>query len=121
MARGGKRPGAGRPPGSQNKKTLARRLLAEEAAKGGTDPMVFMYRRMEELIKKGDDASKKEAIAIAVELLPYRYPRLSTTQVNAEIETTRNVIVVPEVSGSIEDWTKTYSPLVAALPTKEPN
>jgi hypothetical protein len=40
MARGGPRPGGGRPPGSKNKRTLAREMLMEEAAKSGFDTWV---------------------------------------------------------------------------------
>jgi microsomal dipeptidase-like Zn-dependent dipeptidase len=119
----GRPPGAGRPPGSRNKKTLAREILHEAAAKTGVDPKVFMYERMAELIARGDDKSNKEAVAIACELLPYLYPRLSTTSVNAQVEQ-RSIIRVPEKSSSIDAWMETYGPMLGALPTtktEEPN
>jgi hypothetical protein len=120
--RGGKRQGAGRPPGSKNRKTLLRQALGEEALKSGKTPFEVMLDRMRELAALPDSKSKKEACLIASWAAPYIHARLSSQTVNAEVQT-RNVIRVPAKANSIEEWLETYKPLVAAgLPkVEEPN
>jgi hypothetical protein len=121
--KGGKRPGAGRPPGSRNKRTLAREVLMAEAAKSGFDPWVWLFHRAKELVDLGDPKSLREAREISVELLAYLRPRLSTQNVSATVEQ-RAVIRVPEKSSSIDAWMETYGPMLGALPTnktEEPN
>jgi hypothetical protein len=116
-ARGPDRAGS---PAAGTKDTLAREVLMAEAAKSGVEPMVFLHRRLKQLIDAGDPKNLKEAVQISVELLPYQHPRLSTTSVNADVKT-QNVIRVPEKSSSIDAWLETYGPIVAGLPTKVEN
>ena len=46
MPRGGRRPGAGRKPGAITRKTIARRLIAEQAAARGVTPLDVMLDNM---------------------------------------------------------------------------
>jgi DNA-directed RNA polymerase subunit L len=57
---------------------------------------------------------------LAVELLPYRYPHSSTTNVNAKIKT-KNVIRVPEKAQSVDEWMQTWTPLLSSLPKDAAN
>lgn len=88
MARGGKRPGAGRPPGAHNKRS---RAIAEKAAKKGITPLEVMLDAMRHLHRKAyfdgakkraepDDAMLREAAEIAKDAAPYMHPRLNAIQ-----------------------------------------
>lgn len=83
MARGGKRPGAGRPPGAANKRT---RAVADSAAADGITPLEVQLGTMRALWTKAT-ASKElnfdvavQACAIAKEAAPYIHPRLQATE-----------------------------------------
>ena len=106
--RGGKRSGAGRPPESKSKRTLARTALTEEALKVGITPLDLMLKRMRELDAWGDDKSRREACKIVADAEPY-HP--------SEIEHANR----QEKSQSIAAWLETYGPIVAGLPTKVEN
>ena len=77
---GGKRPGAGRPLGSKNKRTSAVRERLEEL---GADPIQVLH----DLMKTGGaDGDEKIQLDAAKALLPYAYPRLSTQDINLAAE-----------------------------------
>ena len=71
MPRGGKRPGAGRKPGSKTKKT---QKAAKEAAKQGITPLEYMLRILRD---EGADAS--ERAWAAEKAAPYIHPRLASS------------------------------------------
>ncbi len=72
MARGGKRAGAGRPPGAHNKRT---REIAEQAAKKGITPLEYMLKVMRD--SKADGARRDDMAKAAA---PYMHPRLNAIQ-----------------------------------------
>jgi hypothetical protein len=69
--RGGNRPGAGRKPGSSNKKT---RALALEAAAAGMSPVGVLLHHMRAAHAAGDVAT---AVDCATRAAPFIHPRLS--------------------------------------------
>lgn len=73
MPRGGKRPRAGRKPGSATKRT---REIADQAARRGLTPLEVMLRVMRRYWRKGE---VDRAAAIAKDAAPYVHPRLSST------------------------------------------
>jgi hypothetical protein len=78
MARGGKRPGAGRKPGSLTKKT---RDIAEAAAAAGETPLEFLLRIMRDETQEPD---VRRAMAVAA--APYCHSRLASTQVTGSVD-----------------------------------
>lgn len=75
MARcGGKRPGAGRPRGSANKKT---REIANRVAETGKTPLEVMVELMAERREAGDWAGCLDAARSAA---PYIHPKLSAIE-----------------------------------------
>jgi hypothetical protein len=58
MRRGGRRPGAGRKPGVPAQKTIARRLIAEQAAAKGVTPLDVMLNNMRDAYAQGCRQSK---------------------------------------------------------------
>src|SRR5437868_1966616 len=91
MPRGGRRPGAGRRPGSVSKKTVARQQLATAAVEEGITPLDVMLKRMrfhnavaDRELEKGDVADRaivgdalRAAHEAARDCAPYLHPRLS--------------------------------------------
>jgi hypothetical protein len=73
---GGARPGAGRKPGSLNKKT-AERKAAVERALAGTTPLDVMMSAMRRAAKEGDLSLALEAAKAAA---PYVHPRLAAIE-----------------------------------------
>lgn len=69
--RGGNRPGAGRKPGTQNKKT---RAVALEAAATGLSPIGVLLHHMRAAHVAGDVAT---AVDCATRAAPFIHPRLS--------------------------------------------
>jgi hypothetical protein len=70
--RGGKRAGAGRPPGAATRRT---REIADKAAEGGMTPLEFMLQILRDPSKPEDmrlDAAKSAA--------PYVHPRLTSVE-----------------------------------------
>lgn len=77
--KGGKRKGAGRPPGAATKKT---REIAEKAIKDGITPLEVILKAMHHEVEKQervprDDQDWKEAAGYAQLAAPYCHPRLS--------------------------------------------
>jgi hypothetical protein len=71
---GGRRPGAGRKPGSATKKT---REIAERAAADGITPLEVMIQAM----RSHYEANRlDEAASIAKDAAPYMHPRLQAIQ-----------------------------------------
>ena len=77
MPRGGKRPGAGRPKGSRDKKTRkdAKRLVAD----GNTTPLDVMIEAMRFYQAQGD---RDKAAAFAKDAAPYLHAKLSSPTVS---------------------------------------
>ena len=71
--RGGKRPGAGRPPGAQNKKTLE---TAEAIEASGMTPLDYMITVMRD--KSVEPAMRLDAAKGAA---PYVHARLNSTEI----------------------------------------
>jgi hypothetical protein len=92
MAHGGKRPGAGRKPGSATQKT---REIAERAAATGITPLEVILAAMRQAWASGDTVL---AARFAKDAAPYCHPRLAaiehsgkavrevTTMTDAELE-----------------------------------
>lgn len=78
MPRGGTRPGAGRPRGSEGKRTIAIREIADSAIADGQLPLEYML----EVMRTSKDAKRRDAMAVAA--APYVHPRLSATKVSTE-------------------------------------
>jgi hypothetical protein len=72
MGRGGKRPGAGRPPGLRNKKTMEQVAAVQES---GITPLDYMLSVMRAPSGTVEDAVRLDAAKAAA---PYVHPRLST-------------------------------------------
>lgn len=76
MARGGKREGAGRKPGSANKLS---REIADKAAEEGITPLEYMLQ----VLRDPDcDESRRDDMAKAA--APYMHPRLQTTTLKGD-------------------------------------
>src|ERR1700736_5580430 len=78
MPRGGKRPGAGRKPGSKTKKTMD---IALAAAAAGETPLEFLLRIMRDETQEPD---VRRAMAVAA--APYCHSRLASTQVSGSVD-----------------------------------
>lgn len=89
MALGGKRPGAGRPKGSQNKASAAK---AAEIEASGLTPLDYMLGILRN--ETNDAAMRFEAAKAAA---PYVHPRLATTELKGEL-TVNDVSAEPEAS-----------------------
>lgn len=95
MPAGGKRPGAGRKPGSATRKT---REIAELAAAEGITPLEVMIRAMRHFWQEAtksevmDSSLLKEAAQIAERCAAYLHPRLAPVGMK---------IVVPGLEGSL--------------------
>jgi hypothetical protein len=94
----------GRPKGSLNKKTV---LMAVEAK--GEVPLDYMLRVMRDPTQ--DHARRDEMAKAAAQ---YVHPKLASTQVKSET-TVRYVARVPEVSPTVEAWSKQHSPETKTL------
>ena len=97
---GGKRPGAGRPPGSKNQKTAD---IAQEAVGAGITPIEVMLSAMRDLWDQGSAEAKREAARIAKDAAPYVHPRLSSIDQKVS-ERPRYVVRVPEPCLTTEEW-----------------
>lgn len=76
--KGGKRPGAGRKPGSATKKTKA---IADKAAQDGITPLEVMIEAMR---AHYDAGSLDEAAEIAKDAAPYMHPRLAAVELGGK-------------------------------------
>lgn len=77
MAKGGTRPGAGRPKGSPNKASIARQQAVEAS---GLTPLDYMLGRLRD--DTLDDEARFEAAKAAA---PYVHPRLASTELKGEL------------------------------------
>lgn len=85
--RGGKRPGAGRKPGSTTKKT---REIAEKATAEGVTPLEVMLKVMRGFLERAEQMAQldpaagtellKEAADVAKNAAPYMHPRLAAVE-----------------------------------------
>lgn len=75
--RGGKRPGAGRPPGAVNKATAQRQA---EIAASGVTPLEYMLAIMRD--EAADEAKRLDAAKAAA---PYVHPRLAAVEHSGEM------------------------------------
>lgn len=85
---GGKRPGAGRPKGSVNKRTIAAR---EKIERTGITPLEFMLRQMRKPYPRGATLAQKQAHdaqrqQAARDAAPYVHARLSSVQVSGGLK-----------------------------------
>ena len=92
MPRGGRQPGAGRPKGSKNKRTIA---LEEAMAEGGELPKGFMLRIMRD---ESQPLSLRADMAKAV--APYCHPRLNAIEHRDE-NGAHFVIVISEADSKL--------------------
>src|SRR5688500_10308706 len=103
MARGGKRPGAGRRTGNKNKSTIEREMfsreVATEALAAGVSPLDYMLHVM----RTSTDTKRRDAMAIAA--APYVHPRLANVEHagNQNKPVTYNIITgVPRSAEDVE-------------------
>lgn len=99
-ARGGKRLGAGRPPGSKNRKAAD---IAQEAVEAGITPIEVMLNAMRELWDEGTSEARREAAKIAKDAAPYVHPRLASIDQTVH-EPQHFVIYAPEPCLTTEEW-----------------
>ena len=100
QSQGGRRPGAGRPPGSKNRKSAE---IAREAMEAGITPIEVMLSAMRDLWDEGTSEAKREAARIAKDAAPYVHPRLATIDQTVH-EPVQFVIRVPEPCLTTEEW-----------------
>ncbi|MGD9824809.1 hypothetical protein [Desulfobacter sp.] len=82
MARGGPRPGAGRPKGSKNKKTIEKAVIRKAAAEENMTPLEYMLR-----IMRDENADPEVRARMAYYAAPYVHPKAGVkTGVKAERE-----------------------------------
>ena len=100
MPSGGKRPGAGRPPGAATRKT---REIADRAASEGLTPLEVMLRAMRDhaTADRWDEAAKVAAMAA-----PYVHPRLAAVDLKSE-----GTLTINDVSDqplTVDEWAAEY-------------
>jgi hypothetical protein len=84
-SKGGARPGAGRPKGARNRRTIAKLRLAQGLLEGDEiTPLELMVSRMRELFHRGDEESLREACSLAKDCAPYLHPRLNATELHTD-------------------------------------
>lgn len=116
MARGGKRPGAGRPQGSRNIGTKQRIAIADRAASEGITPLEVMLNTM----RAHYDAQKfDEASAVARDAAPYVHARLSSIDMSLEADLKQRVISEREMSPG--DWEAKYGQHLEPKPNGHAN
>lgn len=75
--RGGPRPGSGRKPGGQNRKS---REIADRAAAEGITPLEYLLKVMRD--ENGDSETRLDAAKAAA---PYVHPRLANIEANVSV------------------------------------
>lgn len=99
MAHGGKRQGAGRPPGSKCKRTLQLQEKARELGVCPAEAMMLNIKWAQErlAVVTEDGASQTELREMihknAKDLAPYLYPKLASTQLEANEDREIRVII----------------------------
>ena len=102
--RGGSRPGAGRKPGSANKKT---REIADRAAQEHITPLEVLLNSMRYLWTKAHEGTSpdlelaKDACVIANQAAPYCHPRLAAVAHNLAPDS--EVVIVTGVLRPLDD------------------
>ncbi len=91
MARGGKRPGAGRRPGSLNVRTQE---IAARATAEGLTPLEFMLMRM-----RDEDAPPQDRFEAAKAAAPYVHPRLAAVEHTGKDGGPINVVIAGDDAG----------------------
>lgn len=94
MARGGKRPGAGRKPGSVSAATRRRKEVAEKALSEGVSPLDVMLTTMRALWAQAVDedgrvvnlAKAMQANIVAKDAAPFVHPKLSAVDANVDLK-----------------------------------
>ena len=81
MAKGGRRPGAGRPKGSRQKAQTYRQERLARAAAEGISPLEVMITAMRAAWDAGE---VNEAVQHAVHAAPYVHPRLAATDLKVD-------------------------------------
>jgi hypothetical protein len=113
---GGRRAGAGRKPGSANRKT---RELADQAAMEGITPLEVQLQTMRMLWMKAHEGSSpdldlaKQACALAAQAAPYCHPRLAAIEAKlatigqVEVKLTRQELAEQarrEIDEAFREW-----------------
>ena len=99
--RGGKRPNAGRKPGSPNKASAEREAAIRAS---GLTPLDYMLA-----ILRDESAAMIERFEAAKAAAPYVHPRLSAVDHSGEIATSF-VARVPDVAPTVTAWQHRHSP-----------
>lgn len=94
MARGGKRPGSGRKPGTVSEATRRRKEIAEKALAEGISPLDVMLTTMRAVWAQAVDADGKvvnlgkamQANIVAKDAAPFLHPRLSAVDAKVDVE-----------------------------------
>jgi hypothetical protein len=97
---GGKRHGAGRPPGTANLKT---REIADRAAAEGITPLEVILKAMRMKWEAGDFDG---ACAFAKDAAPYMHPRLAAIEARVESDVRQTLISAEPMSE--EEWLAVY-------------
>lgn len=92
MARGGKRPGAGRKPGTVSEATKRRKEIAEEALASGVSPLNVMLTTMRALWGQATNEAGEvvnmskamQANIVAKDAAPFIHPKLANVQASIE-------------------------------------
>jgi hypothetical protein len=96
---GGKRPGAGRRPGSKNQRSAE---ITQQAASDGITPIEVMLAAMRDFWAEGTPEAKREAAIIARHAAPYVHPRLASIDQTAHEP--QCYVVLPEPCATMEEW-----------------
>lgn len=105
MARGGKRPGAGRPKGTENPVTRKRREIAEKALDEGITPLEVMLRGMRKALgPAGDDY--EAAMPYAKEAAPFIHAKLASTEMKVDAEVTQSTVSAEPLQP--DEWERQY-------------
>jgi hypothetical protein len=94
MARGGKRPGAGRPKGTVSPATQRRREIADQALAEGMSPLEIMLKAMRDALG-ADGQNYAAAFPFAKEAAPYMHAKLASTEVKMDAEVKQTVSAEP--------------------------
>lgn len=103
MPSGGKRKGAGRPPGSATRRT---REVADRAAASGLLPHEFLLRVVRGEAIDGTVPSFADRLEAAKAAAPYFAPRLAAVDMRSE-----GTLVVKDISSeplSVDEWAVRY-------------
>lgn len=93
MARGGKRPGAGRKPGTVSEATRRRKEVAQQALSEGVSPLDVMLTTMRTLWDQATDEAGRvvnlgkamQANIVAKDAAPFLHPKLSSVDANVDL------------------------------------